>query len=102
MGEHPFDSAPVGLYGVVLLMAAIAYYILQRTIIASQGTSSILARAVGNDLKGKLSPLLYAAAILASFVELRISHLLYVLVAVIWLVPDRRIEHAIRGERTTG
>jgi uncharacterized membrane protein len=95
MGENHFASAPLATYGFVLLMAALAYYILQRRIIAVQGDDSLLARAVGRDLKGKLSPLFYIAAIPAAFVNRWISGALYVFVALIWLVPDRRIEHAL-------
>ncbi len=95
MGENHFAAAPTALYGAVLLMAAIAYWILQRLIIASQGEDSLLAKAVGNDIKGKLSPLLYAAAIPAAFFQEWVAGLLYVLVALMWLVPDRRIERAL-------
>jgi uncharacterized membrane protein len=95
MGENHFAAAPAALYGFVLLMAAIAYYILQQLIIASQGPDSILKKAVGGDWKGKLSPLLYAVAIFMAFSSRWISLGIYVLVALIWLVPDRRIEHAL-------
>ena len=95
MGENNFAPAPTALYGVVLLAAAIAYWILQRVIIAEQGESSLLATAVGGDLKGKLSPLLYAIAIPAAFLHQWISGGIYVLVALIWLIPDRRIERAL-------
>jgi uncharacterized membrane protein len=83
------------MYGLILLLAAIAYFVLQRTIIADQGENSVLAKAVGSDVKGKLSPVLYAIAIPAAFVHQWISGGLYVLVALIWLIPDRRIERAI-------
>jgi uncharacterized membrane protein len=96
MGENHFAPAPLALYGIVLLMAAIAYWILQRTIIATQGTDSLLARAVGRDIKGKLSPLLYSVAILMSFVAPWVSGGIYVFVALMWLVPDRRIENILR------
>jgi uncharacterized membrane protein len=102
MGENYTASAPVALYGAVLLMAAIAYYILQRAIIAGQGAGSLLARAIGPDIKGKLSPLLYAGGMLASLFELPVAHGIYVLVALMWLVPDRRIERALRAENVTG
>jgi len=92
MGENHFASLPTAAYGVVLLCAAIAYYILQTTIIRAQGPHSALAKAVGNDLKGKISPVLYAAAIPLAFVNELIADALYVLVALIWLIPDRRIE----------
>jgi len=97
MGENHFASAPSALYGVVLLMAAIAYWILQQLIIASQGPNSILKKAVGGDWKGKLSPLLYAVAIPVAFWWEWISLALYVLVALIWLIPDRRIENVLRS-----
>src|SRR5262245_41870387 len=89
MGENHFAAMPSALYGVVLLMAAIAYWILQQLIIASQGRDSLLKRAVGNDWKGKLSPVLYLIAIPAAFWSQWISQGLYVLVALVWLVPDR-------------
>lgn len=95
MGENHFTSAPMALYGFVLLMAAIAYFILEHTIIASQGKDSILAKAIGRDLKGKISPILYAIAIPAAFYKPWISPCLYVFVALIWLIPDRRIERAL-------
>jgi uncharacterized membrane protein len=99
MGENHFATAPTALYGAVLLMAAIAYFILQRTIIAAQGNESLLARAIGSDIKGKLSPLFYITAIgIASF-EHWIANGLYVLVALMWLVPDRRIERTLRSRR---
>jgi uncharacterized membrane protein len=98
MGENHFAPLPCALYGVVLLMAAIAYYILQQLIIASQGPGSILKRAVGGDWKGKLSPAFYILAIPLAFVSEWISLSLYVLVALIWLVPDRRIEHALTSQ----
>ena len=101
MGENNFAPAPTALYGVVLLAAAIAYWILQRVIIAEQGESSLLATAVGGDFKGKLSPLLYAIAIPAAFLHQWISGGIYVLVALIWLIPDRRIERSLakQGQR---
>lgn len=95
MGENHFATVPMALYGVVLLMAALAYWNLQRIIIASQGKDSILAKAVGRDLKGRLSPVLYAVGILAALYEPWIAGGLYVLVALMWLVPDPRIEHQI-------
>ena len=95
MGQNHFAPAPTALYGVVLLMAALAYWILQRTIVARQGRDSLLAAALGNDIKGKLSPLLYTIAILLAFVQQWIAGGLYVLVALIWLIPDRRIERAL-------
>jgi uncharacterized membrane protein len=95
MGENSFAPLPSAGYGVVLLMAAIAYFILQQTIIASQGKDSLLKKAVGSDWKGKVSPLFYAAAIPIAFLSPALSQVLYVTVALIWLVPDRRIEHAL-------
>jgi uncharacterized membrane protein len=99
MGENHFASAPQAVYGVVLLMAGLAYLILQRAIIKREGPDSLLARAVGRDIKGKISPLAYIAAIPLAFVSPWLSGALYVAVAVMWLVPDRRIEHAIARER---
>jgi len=92
MGENHFAPAPTALYGVVLLLAAIAYYILQRAILTSEGPGSLLATAVGTDLKGKLSPFLYLIAIPLAFVEESLSGAIYAFVALIWLIPDRRIE----------
>jgi uncharacterized membrane protein len=97
MGENHFAPAPTALYGAVMLMAAIAYYILQHAILARQGKESLLAKAVGADLKGKISPLLYLIAIPGAFVHEWIAGALYVLVALIWIVPDRRIERAMGG-----
>jgi uncharacterized membrane protein len=95
MGENHFAVAPTALYGIVLLMAAVAYWLLQRAIIASQGENSLLARAVGRDIKGKVSPLLYGIAIFASFFTPWIADGVYVFVALMWLVPDRRIERVL-------
>jgi uncharacterized membrane protein len=92
MGENHFASVPTALYGVVLFMAAIAYTILQNAILAEQGPGSTLATAVGNDAKGKISALLYLAAIPLALVRPVIADVIYVVVAMIWLVPDRRIE----------
>ena len=99
MGENHFAPAPAALYGLVLLMAAVAYWILQRLIIADQGRDSILQKAVGRDWKGKVSPLLYAIAIPLAFWSQWLSIALYVLVAVMWLVPDRRIEKALKAQQ---
>jgi uncharacterized membrane protein len=98
MGENHFATLPAAAYGFVLLMAAIAYWILQRRIIASQGERSILQRAIGNDWKGKLSPLLYVAAIALAFVYPWAAVAIYALVALMWVVPDRRIERVLTGE----
>jgi uncharacterized membrane protein len=92
MGEHHRDTAPTAVYGVVLLLAGVAYYILQHTIIRAQGPRSPLKAAVGADIKGRISPVIYVAAIGAAFIDPWVSDALYVLVALIWLVPDRRIE----------
>jgi uncharacterized membrane protein len=98
MGENHFSSTPTALYGVVLLLAAIAYTILQRTIIAAEGRTSRLAAAIGGDAKGKLSLAMYAAAIPLAFVREWIADALFVAVALIWLVPDRRIERRLAKE----
>ncbi|HEX2791211.1 MAG TPA: TMEM175 family protein [Steroidobacteraceae bacterium] len=100
MSENHSDAAPSALYGADLLMAAIAYFVLEQLIIASQGRESLLKRAVGRDLKGKLSPALYLSGILAAFWSPPVSQGLYVLVALLWLVPDRRIERVVsdRGQ----
>src|ERR1044072_2643912 len=100
MGENHFAPLPTAVYGGVMLAAAIAYYILQSTIIAGQGRHSRLKAALGKDLKGKLSPLLYAPAILFAFVNQWVSDGIYVLVALIWLIPDRRIESSLRNPAT--
>jgi uncharacterized membrane protein len=100
MGENHFAATPMALYGVVLFMAAIAYWLLQHTIISSQGRDSLLKAAVGNDWKGKLSPLLYAIAIAASFLSPWISSGIYVAVALMWLVPDRRIANVLVSKET--
>jgi uncharacterized membrane protein len=99
MGENHFAKLPAAAYGVVLLMSAIAYLILQKRIIASQGNDSLLKRAVGRDWKGKLSAILNVAAILLAFLSSWLSVAIYVLVALIWVVPDRRIERImVRNE----
>jgi len=95
MSENHRESAPSALYGADLLLAAIAYFILERLIIASQGRGSLLQRAVGRDWKGKLSPLLYLAGIVAAFWSPPLAQGIYVLVALLWLVPDRRIENLL-------
>ncbi len=95
MGENHLASTPAAVYGFVLLMAAIAYYILQRSIIAQQGSNSLLAAAIGKDWKGKLSPVCYFSAIPLAFVNPWIANALYVFVALMWLVPDRRIERVL-------
>jgi len=96
MGDNFLAPLPTAVYGAILLMPAIAYYLLQRAIVHQQGRHSVLASALGRDLKGKISPLLYAAAIVLAFVSPWLSIALYVLVAVMWLIPDRRIERVLR------
>jgi len=96
MGENQFKSIPSALYGGVLLMAAIAYYVLQTLIIRVYGRDSKLARAIGSDLKGKLSPVLYASAIGVSFFKPWIAGCIYIGVALMWLIPDRRMERVMR------
>ncbi len=98
MGENHYEAVPTALYGTVFLCCAIAYTILLRTILAAQkGVSSHLAAAIGNDRKGKLSLLAYALAIPLAFVHQSISHALYAIVALIWLIPDSRIEARLQG-----
>ena len=92
MGENHFEHVPVALYGVVLLLASIAYYILSRALISLHGKNSVLANAVGRDFKGQLSTVIYLLAIPLAFFRSWIAGALYILVAIIWLVPDRRIE----------
>lgn len=100
MGENHFESLPSAVYGFVLLMAAISYYILQQSIIATDGPSSLLKQAIGTDWKGKASPLFYIVAILVAFWTHWLAQAIYVLVALIWLVPDKRVERAIKGTET--
>jgi uncharacterized membrane protein len=95
MGENHFAAWPVALYGVVLLFAAIAYFILARVLISYEGSDSALAKALGKDFKGKASVAFYAIAIPLSFVNSWLACALYVLVAVMWLIPDRRIEKTL-------
>ncbi len=95
MGENHIAATPTAVYGFVLLMAAIAYYVLQRAIIAKQGHESLLALAIGKDWKGKLSPVLYVIAIPLAFVSSWIASGLYVFVALLWLIPDPRIEREL-------
>ncbi len=96
MGENHFAAVPTAVYGCVLILAAIAYTVLQGSLIAANGSDSLLAQAVGSDLKGRISLLFYAVAIALAFVNQWISDALYVAVAAIWLIPDRRIERRIR------
>ncbi len=95
MGENHFATLPTAVYGVALLMPAIAYYLLQRAILRREGQASTLAKALGRDIKGKISPFLYLAAIVLAFVNPLIAGVIYVFVAVMWLIPDRRIERAL-------
>lgn len=95
MGENHFAAIPSAVYGVVLFMAAVAYWILQQTIIAAQGDDSLLRKALGGDWKGKLSPVAYALAVLLAFWSPSLAQGLYALMALIWLIPDRRIEKAL-------
>jgi uncharacterized membrane protein len=100
MDENHYAPVPTALYGAVLLMAAIAYWILQHLIIASEGSDSILKRAVGQDWKGRLSPLAYLIAILVAPWSSWVSQALYVGAALVWLIPDRRIEHVLHGQES--
>ena len=97
-GESGFATVPVAIYGVVLLCAGVAYTILVRSLVSLHGRNSLLARAVGADFKGNMSLLLYSAAIALAFLQPWFSCALYVVVAIIWLVPDRRIERVISGK----
>ena len=96
LGDNLAAPLPTALYGAVLVMPAIAYFLLQKAIMREQGPQSVLARALGSDIKGKISPLFYAVGIALAFIVPWVSIAIYVLVAVIWLIPDRRIEHAIK------
>ncbi len=97
MGENHFAPWPVALYGVVMVLAAVAYFILTRALIALHGRDSVLATAVGRDFKGKVSIVLYLAAIPLAFLNSLLACALYVLVAALWFIPDRRIEKTLRG-----
>ena len=99
MGENHFAPSTLFLYGIVLLMAAIAFYILQITILKHDGKDSLLAKAIGRDFKGKISPILYVLGISTSFLNVWISGSIYILVALIWLVPDKRIEIVFKEEQ---
>jgi uncharacterized membrane protein len=102
MGENHFAAAPTAAYGAVLLMAAIAYWLLQQKLIALDGPDSTLRRAIGGDWKGKLSPLAYITGIVASFWHPWIAEALYVAVALVWLVPDSRIEGKLSPGKGAG
>jgi uncharacterized membrane protein len=95
LGEHELATAPAAAYGIVLLAAALAYYLLERVIVRSQGEGSVVARAVGRDLKGRLSPLAYAVGIGLSFLAPWLAVAIYAAVALVWLVPDRRLERTM-------
>jgi uncharacterized membrane protein len=95
MGENEFAAAPTAAYGVVLLLAAIAYWLLQQLILRNEGSDSLLAQAVGRDWKGRASPIIYTVAILSTLIHPWIAGALYALVALMWLIPDRRIERAV-------
>jgi uncharacterized membrane protein len=99
MGENHFAAAPTALYGVVLLMAGFAYWLLEQAIVAQEGRDSLLARALGRDVKGKLSVGTYAVSIPLAFVHPGLSNALYAAVALMWLIPDTRIERALQAER---
>ncbi len=94
-GENHFAPLPVALYGIVLLFCGIAYFILTRALISHHGRDSILAIALGRDTKGKISIVIYALAALLAFIHPGLAFMMYVLVAILWLIPDRRIEKAI-------
>jgi uncharacterized membrane protein len=96
MGENHFAELPVSVYGVALLMPAIAYFILQTCIVKANGSDQALAEALGRDIKGKLSPLFCVAGIGLAFVSPWVACAIYVLIALMWLIPDRRIERTIR------
>ena len=95
MGDNLFAAAPTALYGAALLMSSIAFFLMQTVIMRRQGESSPLRQALGSDLKGKLSPFVYLAGIGLAFVNPAVSYLLYLGVALAWLIPDRRVEHAV-------
>jgi uncharacterized membrane protein len=99
IGDSNFAAIPSALYGTVLLMAAIAYYVLQTVILHRHGKDSLLSRALGTDIKGKISPPLYFVAIISTFFCVWISISLYTLVAIIWFIPDTRIERLFEEER---
>jgi uncharacterized membrane protein len=98
VGENGLAAAPAAVYGVVLLMCAIAFYVMERVIVRAQGADSPLEKAIGRDLKGKLSPVLYLSGAGLAFVTPMISYALYAFVALMWLVPDRRVEKVMAGK----
>jgi uncharacterized membrane protein len=97
MGENQFAAVPTALYGGSLLMSAIAWYVMQMVIVRHQGSDSPLRRAIGRDLKGKISPVIYLSGVVLAFVSPVASDLLYAGAALMWLVPDRRVETSVRG-----
>jgi uncharacterized membrane protein len=99
MGENSFAPAPVALYGLILLMSAIAYYILKTQILLTHGKDSLLSKALGKDLKGKISPILYLIAVASTFINQWIAGSIYIIVALMWLIPDKRIERTIEHEK---
>ena len=98
IGENNFAPFPMMLYGIILLMAAVAYFLLQYLILKNHGPNSVLSKAIGNDLKGKISPILYLIGIISANFSTLISRLMYILVALIWLIPDKRIEKIVGSE----
>lgn len=100
LGENHFAALPSALYGMILLMAACAYFILQHALIASEGENSLLKAAVGRDRKGKASVVLYVIAVIVAFWFTWVAQLIYIAVAIMWLIPDRRIEKALQGSET--
>jgi uncharacterized membrane protein len=100
MGENHFAQMPLALYGIILLMAAVAYYILQTRIIINHSPDSLLSKAIGKDLKGKASPILYVIAIGSTWINPWIAGGIYILVALMWIVPDKRIEIIFRSEQS--
>lgn len=99
MGEHNFAKATITMYGVILFFAAIAFWILQNTIIANEGENSLLAKALGENYKGKFSNILYLSAIVISFFYEIVAAFIYIIVAIVWLVPDKRIEKMINSNQ---
>ncbi|HUC18205.1 MAG TPA: TMEM175 family protein [Acetobacteraceae bacterium] len=95
MGENHFSEIPTAVYGLALLMPALAWFVMERVILRKEGSDSPMARAIGRDFKGKISPALYIAGIAAAFLDTYLADAIYVLVALMWLIPDRRIERAI-------
>ncbi len=100
IGENHFAPEPMALYGFILLMAAFAYFIIQKQIIRNQGKDSLLARAIGKDIKGKLSPVMYLLAIASCWINVWIAGIFYIAVALMWLIPDKRIEIIIKNKES--